>query len=324
MDIKDDEDKILETARTSFRTQLENSNNLLSNKYSRGNYPGKKIVNTCKSLMTELLGINQNEPTRFLQTMLKKQDDLLDNRDDMKKVNSFFGAQSVIFDEATALMTLIEPNIDYFVSDTEAYASINKIKDILALNEPYNRIKEIPEEMAVARKAYENLLQSRKNEVAAKIDGFIIELTEVAKGVADAELEAKSAVSELLDRKSHIEKADSVTDIDAMIPRLERIKNIRFEKIEQILSDNKPPVEPEQEPNPVPNPAPKTATETTDQPAPKQEPPKPVKRRVRLVNKNEYCKTATFNCQADVDSYIEKLKKELSDLVATGDIIKFN
>ena len=329
MGIEDDEEKIIEVARGEFKSCYDNCCTLLRDEYARNNYPGQATTKKCQSLMQEFLNIGVNEPTKFLTAMFKKQDDLMVMKDDMSKVNTFFKSQINIYNEALDLLGQIKPNQDYFAGDTEASANIDSVIEIVDLDNPYNRIKEIPEKLLVIRNAFGKLLDERRQVVYNKIDERIeaiklLTCGEDVAAIASVQTEVKKYSAELLQRRQAAETQTSITELDAMLPRLDTSYENERSKIEKLINEaQKLVLPPESMPTPVKTPD--TTTSGDDEnPAPVAPQPVIPQPKIKIISRTKICKQTTLTTRADVDSYVAEIKKQLSELIDSGTIIKID
>ena len=229
MDLPDDEDGLIQYVLENFTKEHEKFQKLLDTEYAGHAYPDRSRVEDGRVLCDALL-LQKKDNTALLTKMTNMQDEFLDLADDMTDVEAFFKIQKPIFDSASSLAGKMQAEADYLQAEDEAKRAIERISGILGMQKPYKSISELPELMQTVRKAYEQLLDLKKQEVRAEIQAVMAEIHQTAdedqKSIeeqADAALDAK---------KEAADNAETLTGLDAM---LIQIGNIRQQYLKALM-----------------------------------------------------------------------------------------
>ena len=79
--------------------------------------------------MTSVLS-QRKDNIALIDRLLAKENELLDNKDDMQAVEDFFKNQVQIFDEAVRLEKDLTNDLSYLQKEEEAYEALNQIRKI--------------------------------------------------------------------------------------------------------------------------------------------------------------------------------------------------
>jgi hypothetical protein len=208
--------------------------------YNHDRYPQKEVVIQARDLMIDILS-QKNNNVALLKRLLTKQDDLINVSEDMEEIEIFFKSQREIFDSARKLQDALQNEIDYFAADTETSRKIKEIGDILAMQKPYGRIKDLPVLMQEIKRANGALVEKKIEQVHEIIDQFINDIHSLAGSNSKTSDEVNKSDSHFASYKQKASAATSLTVLDAMITQLQNYKDQIFRQIEsKIHEDNIP------------------------------------------------------------------------------------
>lgn len=272
MDIPQDEDGLIKFITERFTEQKQNLSELLSN-YSKKQYPGQPVVQCGVNLVDSILS-QRKDNSALLKTIRSKEDELLDSNEDLAEVRSFFKNQRVIFDEATNVSAKMQKEYEYIKADSSAVLALTEINSILGLEKPYKRISELPTLIQQVEKSYDELQNLKCQEVYAEINAAKAEVETLANGKTEV---LSVAISEFNQKTEQATAADTITQLDAMKPAIQTLKQ---SYIKMLMTK---PADEEKE---------------------------------TKVNYNEVTRTtilhaANLKSETDVDDYVEKLKQKL-------------
>ena len=126
--IPDDEDGIIAYIIEKFEIERTKLNDLILKEYNANAYPGKGVAENGVKLCNELLG-QKSDNIALLKKAVDMQEDFLDLSDDMSEVDTFFcGVQIGIFDNAMSQAELVNAEKEYFQTEDNALAAVEKIK----------------------------------------------------------------------------------------------------------------------------------------------------------------------------------------------------
>lgn len=226
--VPDDEDRLIAYIIEKFTGEKDSCSKLLSDEYSKRNYPGKEIIEDGIKLCNDLL-MQKNDNIALLEKMVKMQDDFLDHAEDMSDVQTFFRVQRTIFDNAQNLLDSVSAEKEYFQAEDAAIKNISKIKEILSMPKPYRRISELPDLINDIQAVYSKLLAEKLEEVNAEIRAAMSEIHQTAD-VKQSEV-VQRADSALQEKKNAAEASINLTSLDAMKIQIGNIRQQYLKKL---------------------------------------------------------------------------------------------
>lgn len=234
MDVPSDEDNLISYVLDSFTAEKDKLQNLLDNRYATGSYPDKAVVENGVKLCTDLLS-QKKDNTALLTKMVAMEDEFLDLSEDMADVLAFFKNQKTIFDSASALLYTLTAESEYLQAEQEATRALAQIKNILAMQKPYKNISDLPTLMQQVQMVYGQLLDLKKQDVYAEIQGAMGEIHQTAQ-YDQKDIVAK-ADDALGSKKKAAADATTLTQLDAMKIQ---IASIRQQYIKALMVPAKP------------------------------------------------------------------------------------
>jgi len=298
MDIPSDEDNLILYVIDTFEKKLAHYEDLLNRFYSKGKYPEKDVVTSARDLMKSILS-QRKDNVALLTRMLQKQDDLLDAMEDCENIEFFFKSQFTVYDEARYQMDTITPELDYFSADLKAQEVFKKITEILLLAKPYQRIGELPEMIAAVKQAYKKQLDEKRMVVNDHINQCQNDVYQIGRQVKDADPILRNSDTFFEGKYQAMKQATSLTQLDAMITQCNSHRDATCKRLGAMLdAQNRKP----DDVNP-------------DNPQPK-------KIKIASVRRNDMCTVKRLNSKADIDAYVEELRKKLNDYLEGNDGIQ--
>lgn len=234
MDLPSDEDSLISYVLDSFTAERDKLQSLLDNQYASGTYPDKAVVENGVKLCTDLLS-QKKDNTALLTKMVALEDEFLDLSEDMADVLAFFKNQKTIFDSAASLLYTLSVESEYLQAEQEATRALAQIKNILAMQKPYKNIADLPTLMQQVQTVYGQLLDLKKQDVYAEIQGAMGEIHQTAQ-YDQKDIVAK-ADDALGSKKKAAADATTLTQLDAMKIQ---IASIRQQYIKALMVPAKP------------------------------------------------------------------------------------
>ncbi|NLC74531.1 MAG: BREX system P-loop protein BrxC [Clostridiales bacterium] len=234
MDLPSDEDSLISYVLDSFTAERDKLQSLLDNQYASGTYPDKAVVENGVKLCTDLLS-QKKDNTALLTKMVAMEDEFLDLSEDMADVLAFFKNQKTIFDSASDLLYTLTAESEYLQAEQEATRALAQIKNILAMQKPYKNIADLPTLMQQVQMVYGQLLDLKKQDVYAEIQGAMGEIHQTAQ-YDQKDIVAK-ADDALGTKKKAAADATTLTQLDAMKIQ---IASIRQQYIKALMVPAKP------------------------------------------------------------------------------------
>lgn len=135
-----------EIVRDEFISQankkLETIKDCLTYYRSNTQYPGQQVLENARELLIEVLSIKSID--KFYDYLFNHENDFLDMGEDTYNVIQFFNHQKDYFDEAVKTYKIFESNKN-FITDPELIDIATQIKSILTMDNPYSKIKDLPQ-----------------------------------------------------------------------------------------------------------------------------------------------------------------------------------
>lgn len=214
---------------------------------------------------------SQKDSTALLTTLLNKEDELYDSQEDMEEVITFFKSQATVFNKGRDLFDEYKDEVDFFESD-ELTNSFNRIKQIIEMDKPFKNISEIPMLVQVFENEYAKKLAQKRDESRKTIDKLIQELSQY-KNERNAD-KYKFFEDNFRIKRAQVDMINKITTLDITTSSL---YNAKEKNIEQLIAAG---IEPNEE------------------------------KQVKIVRKANLL-TPKQLTKADVDEYVESLRKQL-------------
>ena len=240
----------------------------------------------------------------MIDYLLKKENDLFDQKDAMGNVETFFKSQVSTFDDAARLEHEMQADLDRITQDAAANDALNKIRLIITVPSfgqkfNYKRIPELNGLMQTVRTAHDQMLDGKRSEILETVRQCMEATHTAANGDPKAiDIVRKSDV--FFDGyKAKIATCKSLALLDGMIIPLSQYKDETVSSIEIAL---------------VP-PAPKPVVTKKDVISPVVKPKK-----VKSYSRQILFPAKTLRD----DAYVEKIREQLRNLLDGCDEIKLN
>lgn len=292
MDIPDDEDGLVKFIKERFELQRNHYQELFNRYDSTHNYPDKQLVEKSIDLMQEILSQTKDN-IALIDKLCSRANDLLDNKDDMQNVESFFKNQVVVFDAATQFEADLRNDIDYISENEEANKALNRIRAIVKVNQSaaniYRSIPELNGLISIVKNIHDEMLEKKRAELLE----IVRQCMSAIHVLASRNLEVKS-ISDTADnyfaqRKNEISDSKSLALLDGMVQRILSYKDDTVSRMEAM--SRPAPMQP-----------------TPPAPGAKKKVYKPVMRQLLFPAKK-------LESQADIDEYVAKVKEDLEKLI---------
>ena len=292
MDIPDDEDGLVKFIKERFELQRNHYQELFNRYDSTHNYPDKQLVARSIDLMQEILSQTKDN-IALIDKLCSRANDLLDNKDDMQNVESFFKNQVVVFDAATQFEADLRNDIDYISENEEANKALNRIRAIVKVNQSaaniYRSIPELNGLISIVKNIHDEMLEKKRAELLE----IVRQCMSAIHVLASQNLEVKS-ISDTADnyfaqRKNEISDSKSLALLDGMVQRILSYKDDTVSRMEAMLR-------------------PVSTQPPTSVSGEKKKVYKPVMRQLLFPAKK-------LESQADIDEYVAKVKENLEKLI---------
>jgi len=306
MDVPDDEDRLVAFICARFEDQKAHYE-ALAQKYNTGrNYPDKAKVSAAIQLTADVLS-QRKDNIALIDRVLKLEDKLFDSKEDLQQVETFFKNQVQIYDAAAQMEADLHNELDYLSHEPEAYAALNKIRLMVAVQGgfSYKKIPELNDQMAVVRTGHDRLLTAKReelNDVIVQCMGAIHQAAKDDHNVKEYVLKADAYFTQQRDK---VKSLQSLALLDGLIPPMLQYKDDMVSRIEIALEPPKPMTPPI---------VPHVGGGAETPPAPKKI--------IRPYNRSIVFPAKRLETAEDVDAYVEKIREQLKKLLENCDGIQ--
>ena len=308
MDVPDDEDGLVRYIASKFEEQKAHYEEL-DKRYDGHKYPDHNLVHQALSLMESVLS-QRKDNTALIDRLLKEEDNLLDNKDDMQSVEGFFKNQVQVFDAAVRMESELRNDRSYLQKEEEANQALNQIRKITVVevgqSSVYRRIPELNGLMDTVQEGHGRLLEAKRAEILEIIRQCLSEIHTLAGDVHEARAISERADKFFDQQKARVAELESLQLLDGLVPQMWGYKDDTVDKIDSIVH-----------PKTTVTPTVKTKDDGT------VTPPTPKK-----VIKNVYRQAAfpskILESQEDIDAYVERMRAYLTAMMKDCDGIKLS
>jgi len=261
-----------------------------------GNYPGQQEIAEGLLLLKKLLACDSSY--KFIEQFNGQKADLLDLANKFNQLEQFYEHQKPTWEKLRKAYDRFQLNRLELERDTQAGPALARMKQILAAPSPYSLIREAEVLITTVGTVNTALVTARRTEDTKQIDSLLLKLTDEVEatggnaGVRVAcltPLEALKTVVATSESLAHITQAasEALKEYDAACKRVEEyVKNL--------------------------------AKKPTQQGAP----PIPTLKTKRVVEPSKLVTAPYLETQGDVDGFLDKLRKELEQAIASGERIE--
>jgi hypothetical protein len=263
-----------------------------------GSYPGQEEIADGLLLVKKLLTYDNSY--KFIEQFNSQKADLLDLANKFNQLEQFYEHQKPTWEKLRKAYERFQLNRLELERDAQAGPALARMQQILAAPSPYSLIKEAEGLITVVGTANIALVTARRTEATQRIDSLLEKLTaEVEAATGDAGLRAgclnplETLKSRVLTEESlaHITQAESeaLKEYDAASKRIEEYVRKLAEKPTQEGSGT---------------------------------PPIPKLKKKRVVEPSKLVTKTYLETKGDVDGFLDTLRKELEQAIASGERIE--
>lgn len=307
MDVPSEEDEVVKFLLSKFEEEKKQLD-LYKSYNQKRNYPGLNIINEGLELLDEVFTARRDNKA-LIDTILKLEDDLLDNKEDLKRVEEFYNSQFTLYKNADDVRREFFDNLAYYEVNSDAMEAYNLIRDIVKYDDNYNysRIPKLNDAISVINDVKLELLKNKKQDLFELIDGCLEALNDKAK--EDEEKLAdilNSAKDEFDSKRADIENSSSLLNLGAYEVMIIKVKDKFITQIEEAL---KPVEEVIAQENVL-----QSKTEEK-----KEVEVKPAPLKIRSLNRQVVFDTARLESEEDIDRYLRDVRERLVNALKGND-----
>ena len=304
MDVPDDEDGLVAFVVQKF-TILKDHYLELKGRYEGHKYPEQNLVLTSIEQMDKILS-QRKDNIALIEAILKEEDNLFDNKEKMQRVEGFFKNQVQVFDAAVKMEEDLKNDLNYLRKEEEANEALNQIRLITVVqSDPksiYRRIPELNGLMDKVREGHGRLLDGKRAELLEIIRQCMAEVHTLSDGNVDCAEFVRKADTYFDQQKTKINELQSLALLDALVPQIWSYKDDICERIETA----------------------KQPLVIAEEKAPYGEKKTVPKKVIKTVYRQMAFPAKTLESQEDIDAYVERMRRYLTDMLRDCDGIKLN
>ena len=302
MDVPDDEDGLIAFVVKKFTEQKAHYEELLA-RYNEHQYPDKALVVQAIALMDDVLS-QQKDNIALIERVIKKQDDLLDNKEDVHDVESFFKSQASVYDSAVKLENDLRNELDYLSKEPESNTALNQIRLIVSSTGKfdYKKIPDLNGLMTTVHEGHDRLLEAKRDELLEIVRQCMEAIHTTASHDEDKNIIA-TADNFYTQKKERIAELKSLALLDGLLPQMLTYKDDTVDKLETRHT-----------PDPTPS-----AVHEPETPFGQGQQPKKV---IKALNRSVVFPAKKLESDAEIDAYVEKMREQLKQLMKNCDGIQ--
>jgi hypothetical protein len=230
-DIPDKENDLYNFSHGILTEELLAVQNIAGKYAEEKRYPGEEDINNYATFLKRGQGVT--DLSMFLKTVAQERDELERVRGKVEPVMAFFNSAQVgIFRRLSKKVDTFRRNAQFL--SVEAQSDVGEIEVILAHDEPYSRIKELPQLESEIEVSLQSALSDLKQEVQSKLESVKGDLERELVNYEGATDEFKQSVMDsFIDVEKNTSVADDCAFVKFQITRIDELNGRAYESIEQ-------------------------------------------------------------------------------------------
>jgi hypothetical protein len=268
-----------------------------------GTYPGVDEIMQGLTLISPLLA--DKESKKFIERFNTLKKDLLDGADHFHDLEHFYDHQKPTWEKLRKAHGAFQLNRLELEKDAQAGPALKRMQEILSAKSPYALIKEADVLINTVNAVNSSLLTGRRAQAIAKIDGVIATLNKDVAAVQGESGLRSACLKPLEGLKEQVQKEESLAHITQAESEAVKEFDVAVGRIEDFvlkLDEQKKP---------------------KDDGTGKVKPPPPlVVKKQRIVKPADIVKTTYLETSDDVNGFLNALRQELEQAIASNERIQ--
>jgi len=264
-----------------------------------GGYPGKDEIADGLLQVKKLLASDNS--FKFIEIFNGQKSDLLVLADKFRDLEQFYEHQKPTWEKLQKAYDKFQLNQLELERDEQAGPALKRMGDILGSASPYGLIKEADNLISKVAATSLALVSERRGEATKKINEYIAALIKDIDAVGGDSALRTACVKPLESLRSRAQTEDSlahITQIETEALKAFDAAGVRIEEFARKAAAK--------------------ANETSTKPQPIQ----PVLRKKRVVEPTKLVKAGYLETSADVDEFLNSLRKELENAIANNERVE--
>ena len=306
MDVPADEDGLIAFIIEEFE-KLEAHYNELSAKYEGHKYPDYPAVRDAIRVLKDVLS-QKSDNIALIDKVVSSEDTLYDMQDHLKNVESFFKTQVSVFDNAANFVESLKNDLDYISHDSEAEHALNQMRLITHVIDgktyDYKRIPELNELQSIVEKSHDAMLEEKRKALYEVVRSCLEDIHENAMANEETKIISERADKFFSQKKEQIAAEKSLALLDGLSVPMWTHKDQATMAIEAAMKPKDvPPVKPV----------------GFDEAKP------PVKKEIiKKIARQQMFPAKVLRSEADIDVYVENIRKQMKQYLQGCDGIQIN
>ncbi|WP_196598182.1 BREX system P-loop protein BrxC [Pectinatus frisingensis] len=304
MDVPDDEEGLILFIVKMFTEQKRHYEEL-NGLYNGHKYPDHALVSQGIALIEDILS-QQKDNIALIDRVIKKQDDISDNKEAMQNVEGFFKNQVTVYDAAVQLEVDLRNELDYLSREPKSNTALNQIRVIIGTTGKfdYKRIPELNGLMATVHEGHDRLLAAKRDELLEIVRQCMEAVHNTADRCIDRDI-ITTADTFYTQKKEKIAELKSLALLDGLLPPMLQYETDIVGKLELLHTPPQPPQPTTVHDGPI-------SYDGTVQP----------KKIIKALNRSVVFPAKKLENDDDIDAYVEKMRGHLKQLMKNCDGIQ--
>lgn len=307
-----DEDGLMRAFKLSLSQERDSIEKLIG-QYQHAHYPGKDVLEDGLEVIQDLIAVR--DASTFYRDVRSARPDLEDYAERVKDVKGFFDNQRGKYDKALKRLDIFEKNRTY-VTNQAFLDTVTTIEKIVNNVEPYAQIQQLPALCEAFDDHFLALIEKECEPIKKDIDSDLAELLDELDQHPELKgLFAADFREQFIMLKERLEQVNNVFEAIAMRTESDRLKVRCFNQIQREIARRQPPIRTA--------PTDHSAIGAAQERQAVAEPAPVYHKKTKTLSKQMMLRgTKTFETKADIDAFINELRKKLEDELEEDTIIK--
>jgi hypothetical protein len=229
--IPEKETDLLQYAKGIIKEELVFVEKIMGTYAEESRYPGASMISEYEQILRSI--DDHSDPASFFDYIIEKKETLQDAHEKVEPVRSFFDSKQVdIFRMVLQNIERFKRNIQFLPEDSRK--DIQTIEEIITLEEPYNRIKELSPLVNKIEQSLKEVLQQKKQSVLHELQRSIDELTEeLQKYTSLSDEFKKELIKPFEEIRTVTNTATECALVEVQTTRINELRKETFQKIEE-------------------------------------------------------------------------------------------
>lgn len=303
MDVPEDEDGLIAHIVDKFSSLQKHYEDIESKYDQEHKYPDRVKVQNAIELVKDVLS-QKKDNTALIQRVIDREDVLYGMKEELQDVEEFFKTRVTLFDAAVQYERDLSVDRDYLAKEDETHQALNQIRLITTIPSSggkyrYDRIPELNNLMTKVKASHGKMLDAKRDELLEIVRQCMEEIHTLAGDNGAARNISNTADNYFTQKKQQIASYQTLALLDGLVPPIWQYKDDTVSKIDSIVHPPvTPPIDPVQ--------------------------PQPKKEVIKAIHRQAMFPAKTLKTEEEIDSYVEKIRTNMKQLLKGCDGIKLN